>query len=155
KERCGFDPLGIERVTLALWHLQSSPWSAVFVARGIDPARLEACLQGELRAAATRDGAMWHVVADYMQPIELAALGTTVIAYIAPDASAATLDALLRSGAPLRRSHKFDHLLSEIPDDAATWAVGILADWEVRSFSAAIVFDDGMTTTAHLTLPTP
>jgi hypothetical protein len=155
-ERCGYDPLGVERVTVGMWHLDGYPWSMVIVARGIDPRRLEACLTSELRAVATRDGDMWRVKMPYQHPIELATVGSTVVAYIAPDANATTLATLLRGGAPLRHSAAFTRQLADLPNDAAAWSVGTELPWRgPRTFAAAITLDDGITMFGRATFSDP
>jgi hypothetical protein len=153
RDRCGYDPLRVERATAGMWHLEKYPWSMVIVVRGIDPTKLAACFSGELHAMAARDGEMWRVTMPYQHPMEIATVGTTAVVYVAPDASATTLRALLASGAPLRRSAAVARLLADVPNDASAWAVAISSPWrEMRELSAHLTIDDGVTVVARMTM---
>jgi len=154
--RCGYDPLGFERVTVGIKRLDAAQPSMVFVVRGIDPARLEACLTGELRAVVTRDGDSWHVAMPFGHPMQLATLGSTAVAYVGPDANAAALHALLASGAPLRHDASFMQLAGELPDDAAMWSIGRGLAWRgPATFAAAITFDAGAAFVGRATFADP
>jgi hypothetical protein len=149
RDRCGYDLFSIERATVAMWDLNSK-MSMVAVVHGIDPSRVETCLRGELRAVATPDAGMWHLDIPYWGAGEIAVIGTTSILYVSRDATASTLDAMIRAGAPLRRDEAFARLVRELPDGAAAWVVGrdVGGSKAPQNFTAGVVLDDGATARA-------
>jgi hypothetical protein len=128
---CGFDPVSAVRgITVGVKALKQDTPDAVLVVSGIDRARLTDCMartskEGEKGVALHKDGVI-TIAGDAKDPSHVAFAfvdASTVVAQVGPLASHDSLLAILKSGAPLRKSPAFVELIAQVNLEASLWTV--------------------------------
>lgn len=125
---CGFDPVPtLERVTVAVKDRGHDKYTGVVVVRGVDTTRLLDCLtqQGAKGGTKVVNDRGIIVVSDASEPdmmVAATAVGpTTLVVQFDALTSHDTMDKVLASGAPLRKSPPFMALFNRRESTAQLW----------------------------------
>jgi hypothetical protein len=128
RNACGFDPLKTtERITIALKERGPDQYAGVIVIRGVDTTRVRECLASEVQKSggkATTDRGV-VVVTQPNTPGTMMAVGvvgaSTMVIQMDAVASYDSLNGVLASGAPLRKSPAFMALQTRREAGASVW----------------------------------
>ncbi|MDB4960339.1 MAG: hypothetical protein JWP01_338 [Myxococcales bacterium] len=129
KVECGFDPVATVRgITIAAKGLKQDKPDAVVVVSGIDRARLTECMTrtsktGEKGIAIDKDGVITMGNPQDGRVALAFVDASTVVAQVGALASHDGLFAILKSGAPLRKSPAFVELIGQVNLEASLWTV--------------------------------
>jgi hypothetical protein len=127
---CGFDPLtSIRGLTLGLRGLKRDVPEGVIVITGFSRTKLTECLERAATSASATlvvDNGVFTLKKDANDPSSMVFTfvddGTAVI-LVAPSATRASLEKVLASGVPLRRSPAFTQLLAQVDTTASVWGI--------------------------------
>lgn len=127
RDNCGFDPMtSVERVALAGKLTGDDRFEGVFVIRGVSGAKTLECIAKETEGEAkvrNEHGVLIVERGGGEKMVATIVASTTLVVQIGAAATPATLDAVVRGGAPLRASKGFMTLFERREANASVWGM--------------------------------
>ncbi len=126
RDKCGFDPLtSVERISVAGKIGNNEQFDGVVVIRGVSGAKTLECIgmatEGE--GVVKNEGGVLTVDRGGEKMVATIVGSNTLVVHTGTTASAATLDAVVRSGAPLRSSKGFMELFDRREANPSVWGM--------------------------------
>ena len=128
RDKCGFDPMKtVERAAIGGKVDQNEKFEGVIVVRGVSGPRVLECIAESSKGEATVNNVGGVVTIDRGATEEKSAMtlvgSNTLVAHVGMTASAATLDAAIKGGAPLRSSQAFMGMFDRREPGASVWGM--------------------------------
>ena len=127
RDKCGFDPLrSVERVAIGGKLGPNEKFDGVIVIRGVAGGKTLECIAKETEGegAVTNDRGILTVDRGGSEKMVATIVAeTTLVVQVGASASAASLDAVVRSGSPLRSSKGFMTLFDRREANASAWGM--------------------------------
>lgn len=126
REECGFDPLvSIERAAVGGKLVRSDNFEGVIVIRGVSGPKTLECIAkaSEGEGAIKNENGVLTVDRGSDKMVATVVASTTLVVQIGSAANAATIDGLIRAGAPLRSAATFMALFERREPGASVWGM--------------------------------